>query len=82
VAACNTTGCSAYTTVLYFQTPTTTNPTIPVLTLTIECSGTASQIRLNWTTATGATSYDLYRNGVVYTAGGSFIFALETVTHP
>ena len=36
------------------------------LTLTPECDGTTSQIRLNWTTSSGATSYDIYRNGSVY----------------
>ncbi len=33
---------------------------------TPECDGTTSQIRLNWTAASGATSYDLYRDGSLY----------------
>src|SRR5262249_53586750 len=41
-------------------------PGVPVLTLTPECNGTASQIRLNWTAASDATSYDVYRNFAVY----------------
>ena len=68
VNACNSTGCSSFTTVLYFQTPSAA-PGVPVLTLTAECSGTTSQIRLNWTATSGATSYDVYRNGAVYTTG-------------
>lgn len=36
------------------------------LTLTPECSGTTPQMRLNWTASTGATSYDIYRNGSLY----------------
>ena len=39
------------------------------LTLTPECSGTTSQVRLNWGTSSGATSYDIYRNGALYAAG-------------
>ncbi|WP_313807090.1 N-acetylmuramoyl-L-alanine amidase [Flavobacterium sp.] len=36
------------------------------LTLTPECNGTTSQIRLNWTASANATSYDIYRNGSLY----------------
>lgn len=36
------------------------------LTATPECSGTASRIRLDWTASTNATSYDIYRNAVLY----------------
>jgi len=36
------------------------------LTATPECNGTTSQVKLTWTTSANATSYDLYRNGVVY----------------
>ena len=39
------------------------------LTLTSECSGTNPQIRLNWTTSSGAQSYDIYRNGSLYSSG-------------
>ena len=36
------------------------------LTLTPECSGTSTRIRLNWTTSANATGYDIYRNGTLY----------------
>ncbi len=36
------------------------------LTVTPECSGTATRNRLTWTTSANATSYDLYRNGALY----------------
>ena len=36
------------------------------LTVTPECSGTATRNRLNWTASANATSYDLYRNGALY----------------
>ena len=39
------------------------------LTLTPECSGTSTRIRLNWTTSANATSYDIYRNGSLYASG-------------
>lgn len=67
VAACNSSGCSSFTTPLYFQTPSP--PELPSsfnLTATPECSGSTSQIRLNWTTSSNATSYDVYRNGSYY----------------
>lgn len=47
----------------------TCSSTLPgsfTLTLTPECSGTTSQMRLNWTASSGATSYDIYRNGSLY----------------
>ena len=40
-----------------------TPPPSPTLTATPECNGTAPQIRLNWTVASGATIYRIYRNG-------------------
>ncbi|MEO5647771.1 MAG: N-acetylmuramoyl-L-alanine amidase, partial [Chitinophagaceae bacterium] len=39
------------------------------LTLTPECNGTTSQVRLNWTSSSNATSYDIYRNGSLYFGG-------------
>jgi hypothetical protein len=42
------------------------NPGSFSLTLTPECSGTTSQIKLNWTASSNATSYDIYRNGSYY----------------
>src|SRR5207253_1041196 len=33
------------------------------------CNGSSPQITLNWTTSSGATSYDVYRNGVLYSPG-------------
>ncbi len=39
------------------------------LTGTASCNGTASQITLNWTTSSGATSYDVYRNSTLYYSG-------------
>lgn len=36
------------------------------LTVTPECSGTATRNKLTWTTSANATSYDLYRNGALY----------------
>ncbi|MBZ0193415.1 MAG: hypothetical protein K8F34_17230, partial [Candidatus Kuenenia stuttgartiensis] len=41
------------------------------LTATPECDGTASQVRLNWSAASNATSYDVYRNGSLYYSGVS-----------
>jgi PKD repeat protein len=32
-----------------------------------ECNGTTSQIRLNWTNSSGASSYDVYRNNHILT---------------
>ena len=42
------------------------NPGSFSLTLTPECDGTTSQIKLNWTASSNATSYDIYRNGSYY----------------
>lgn len=36
------------------------------LTVTPECSGTATRNKLTWTTSANATSYDIYRNGTLY----------------
>ncbi len=57
-------------------------PGVPVLTLTPECSGTTSQIRLNWTSTSGATSYDVYRNFAVYTTGLTGTQFINTAVTP
>ncbi|RTY95059.1 N-acetylmuramoyl-L-alanine amidase [Flavobacterium sp. GT3R68] len=36
------------------------------LTVTPECNGTTSRNNLTWTASTNATSYDIYRNGILY----------------
>jgi len=36
---------------------------------TAGCSGSDSQVVLTWSAATGATSYEIYRNGTVYVSG-------------
>lgn len=36
------------------------------LTVSPECSGTATRNKLTWTTSANATSYDIYRNGSLY----------------
>lgn len=48
------------------STCTSSLPGSFTLTLTPECIENTSQIRLNWTTSAGATSYDIYRNGSLY----------------
>ena len=63
-------------------TVTAAVPGVPALTLTPECSGTASQIRLNWTAASGATSYDVYRNFAVYATGVTGTQYINTVVTP
>ena len=40
------------------------------LTLTPKCDGTTSEIVLNWTPSINATSYDVYRNGSLYSPAG------------
>lgn len=67
-------------------------PAAFTLTVTPTCSGTTSAMSLTWTAATGATSYDIYRNGNLYasnitgtsflntyliTAGTSYSFAVK-----
>lgn len=51
-------------------------------TATPECSGTTSQIRLNWTASANATVYDIYRNGSLYASnitGTQFLNTYITV---
>jgi hypothetical protein len=53
----------------YYTKMTTSTPSKPgsfTLTLTPECDGTTSQIRLNWTASANATSYEIYRDGTLY----------------
>jgi len=38
------------------------------LTVTPSCSGTTSVVTLTWTSSANATSYDIYRNGSLYTS--------------
>src|SRR5205807_1467078 len=66
VNACNSTGCSSYTTVLYFQTP---GAVVPVPATQIgRASGrqrgpgpttAGNSVTLSWTSSAGATSYGL-----------------------
>ena len=39
------------------------------LAATSQCSGSSGQVTLNWSAVANAESYDLYRNGAVYTSG-------------
>lgn len=45
---------------------TTPVPGAFTLTVTPECSGTATRNKLTWTASANATSYDIYRNGTLY----------------
>lgn len=61
-------------------TVTTTSLLCPpasfTVTVTPTCSGTTSAMNLTWTAATGASSYDIYRNGNLYASnitGTSFL---------
>jgi uncharacterized protein (TIGR03437 family) len=76
VNACNSVGCSGYTTVLYFQTPgavtipaTPANPT-PGSTTSPGPATSSNNVTLTWTTSSGATSYGL---GVRDVASGSLV---------
>ncbi len=65
VSACGATGCSSYTTVLYFQTPTTvTVPVTPTNPSPGATSGpgptlSSSTVTFNWGASSGATNYGL-----------------------
>lgn len=48
---------------------TTPAPGAFTITVTPECSGTATRNKLTWTASTNATSYDVYRNGALYASG-------------
>jgi hypothetical protein len=72
VNACNSAGCSSYTTLLYFQTPATAPGSFTLSNESPICDITppvAPALRLNWTSSSGAASYDLYRNGSLYSTG-------------
>ena len=43
------------------------------------CSGSTPNVALSWTASTGATSYDVYRNGVVYAASQTGTTYTDTV---
>ena len=50
---------------------------------TPSCSGSSPQITLNWTTSSGATTYDVYRNGSLLSPGvpaGTLSFLNTSVT--
>jgi hypothetical protein len=36
---------------------------------TPQCSGATPQILLNWTPSNGVTTYEVYRNGILYSPG-------------
>ncbi len=46
-----------------------TKPGSFTLTATPECSGTTSQIRLNWTNSSGVSTYNVYRDNSLYASG-------------
>ena len=52
-----------------FQVTSPPTPGSLTLSLTPNCSGTTSQIILNWTASTNVATYDIYRDGVLYPAG-------------
>ncbi len=63
VAACNSAGCSSYTTPLYFQTPSTI-PAMPTNTSPGSLSSpgpvqSSTTVQLSWSAVSGATSYSL-----------------------
>jgi hypothetical protein len=71
VDACNTAGCSSYTGLLYFQTPTSltvpatpTNPS-PGTTSSPGPTTSSSTVTLSWSGSTGATSYEAAVRDVV-----------------
>lgn len=64
VAACNSAGCSSYTTPLYFQTPSVTIPAMPGNTSPGSLSSpgpvqSSTTVQLSWSAVSGATSYSL-----------------------
>jgi hypothetical protein len=71
VAACNSAGCSTFTTQLYFQTPVAVGlpGAITLTSATASCSGNSPQVVLNWSASNGAVTYTIYRNGAVYASG-------------
>ncbi len=83
VAACNTAGCSSYTTVLYFQTPTAVvipaTPTSPSPGSTSSPGPTQSSSTVSWSwgSSSGATYYSL---GVRDVATGSLVVDTTTTS--
>jgi hypothetical protein len=79
VAACNTAGCSSYTTVLYFQTPPSTS-TLPSAPQNLSALAGSGQVSLTWNPPAsngGATitNYRVFRgsnssNALIVTNGG------------
>jgi hypothetical protein len=70
VNACNTTGCSSYTTPLFFQTPTATVPATPTNTnpgSTASPGPTTSgnNVTLSWSASNGATFYSVAVRDIV-----------------
>jgi hypothetical protein len=63
VAACNSAGCSSFTTPLYFQTPgsvpSTPNSPSPGSTSSPGPTMSSSNVTLSWSASSGATFYDL-----------------------
>jgi len=49
--------------------PGTLPGAFPLVSATPSCSGSSPQIRLTWTASTGVTTYDVYRNGSLYSPG-------------
>ncbi|MEK6371190.1 MAG: fibronectin type III domain-containing protein, partial [Acidobacteriota bacterium] len=78
VAACNSTGCSSYTTVLYFQTPVTAS--LPSAPQNLSASPGNGQVGLGWNApasngGASITSYRVFRgtnssNTLIVTSGG------------
>ncbi len=76
VDACNSTGCSDYSPMLYFQTPVAAaTPAVPANPSPGSTSGPGpstsnTSVTLSWNASTGATSYGL---GVIDVGSGSFV---------
>ena len=71
VNACNSSGCSSFTTLLHFQTPGSGPGSFTLSNTSAICDTNppaAPAVRLNWSQSSGATSYELHRNGGVYVA--------------
>ncbi|MEC4685371.1 MAG: carboxypeptidase regulatory-like domain-containing protein, partial [Nitrospirota bacterium] len=93
VAACNSAGCSTYTTPLYFQTPGTTvtipatpTNTFPGITSSPGPVTSSSTVSLSWSAVSGATSYGVgvrdIASGVLVVStsvsGSSYSASLDT----
>ena len=75
VAACNSAGCSSFTTPRYFQTPgSQSQPGALILSseapiCDMSPPGPSPAVRLNWTASTNASYYELHRNDTLYATG-------------